>query len=154
MIEVVTAVAAEIGAGRVGLRVSPEHNIQGALETDRDDVRATYGALVDALRPLGLAYLSVLHMEPAGELVQELRQRFGGPLIANSGFSSPTTREEALGLIDAAHADAVAVGRAVIANPDLVERWAGEHPENLPRSELFYAPGAEGYTDYPVLRAG
>ncbi|NEK60042.1 alkene reductase [Geodermatophilus sabuli] len=154
VVEVVTAVAEAIGAGRVGLRISPEHGIQDALEPDRDDVLATYGTLVDQLRPLGLAYLSVLHREPAGDLVQELRRRFDGPLIANSGFSSVTTRAEAVALIEAAHADAVAVGRAVIANPDLVERWAGEHPENAPDPATFYAPGAEGYTDYPALRAG
>nr|BFD88170.1 alkene reductase [Streptomyces sp. Xyl84] len=151
--EVVTAVAGAVGPGRVGLRISPEHNIQDAVETDRDDVLATYGHLMDRLRPLGLAYLSVLHREPAGDLVQELRRRFGGRLIANSGFSSPTTREEAVALIEAAHADAVAVGRAVIANPDLVERWQGGHAENAPRPELFYSPGAEGYTDYPFLQA-
>ncbi|WP_369140320.1 alkene reductase [Modestobacter versicolor] len=153
VIEVVTAVAEAVGAGRVGLRISPEHNIQGALETDRDDVLATYGTLLDALRSLGLAYLSVLHAEPAGELVQELRRRFAGPLIANSGFGTVTTREEAVRLIEAAHADAVAVGRLAIANPDLVERWAGEHPENEPDAATFYAVGAEGYTDYPVLAA-
>jgi N-ethylmaleimide reductase len=153
--QVVTAMAAAIGPGRVGLRISPEHGIQGALEPDRADVLATYGALLDQLRPLGLAYLSVLHREPAGELVQELRRRFGGPLMANSGFGTVTTRDEAVALIEAAHADAVAVGRAVIANPDLVERWAGEHPENEPQPHLFYSSGAEGYTDYPTLeRAG
>ena len=118
----------------------------------RSDVRATYGTLIDALRPLGLAYLSVLHAEPAGELVQELRTRFGGPLIANSGFGTVTTRAEAVALIEAAHADAVAVGRMAIANPDLVERWAGEHPENEPNPATFYAAGAEGYTDYPALQ--
>src|SRR5215213_11637500 len=139
VVQVVTAVAAAIGAGKVGLRISPEHNIQDAYETDRDDVRATYGALIDQLRPLGLAYLSVLHSDPVGELVQELRERFDGPLVANSGFGSVTTREEAVRLIEAAHADAVAVGRAVIANPDLVERWKGEHPENAPNAALFYA---------------
>ena len=154
VVELVTAVAEAIGAGRVGLRISPEHNIQDALETDRDDVLATYGTLVDQLQPLGLAYLSVLHKEPAGDLVQVLRRRFGGHLIANSGFGSVTTREEAVALIEAAHADAVAVGRAVIANPDLVERWAGEHPENEPNAATFYAAGAEGYTDYPFLKAG
>lgn len=151
VIEVVTAVAEAIGAGRVGLRISPEHNIQDALETDQDDVLATYGALVDALRPLGLAYLSVLHAEPAGDLVQELRRRAGGPLVANSGFGTVTTRAEAVALIEASHADAVAVGRAVLANPDLVERWAGEHPENHPDPATFYAAGAEGNTDYPTL---
>ncbi|MGY2083602.1 alkene reductase [Blastococcus sp. SYSU DS0539] len=153
VVEVATAVAAAIGAGRVGIRISPEHNIQDALETDRADVLATYGALMDGLRPLGLAYLSVLHVEPAGDLVQELRRRFGGPLIANSGFGTVTTRAEALALIDESHAEAVAVGRPVLANPDLVERWQGEHPENEPDPLTFYAPGPEGYIDYPVLAA-
>jgi 2,4-dienoyl-CoA reductase-like NADH-dependent reductase (Old Yellow Enzyme family) len=154
VVEVTTAVAAAIGAGKVGIRISPEHDVQDALEPDRADVLATYGTLVDGLRPLGLAYLSVLHKEPAGDLVQELRRRFDGPLIANSGFASPTTRDEAVQLISDAHAEAVAVGRLVIANPDLVERWAGEHPENVPNPATFYAAGAEGYTDYPTLAAG
>jgi N-ethylmaleimide reductase len=151
VVEVATAVAEAIGAGRVGIRISPMHHVQGMHELDEADVRATYGALLDGLRPLGLAYLSVLHSEPAGELVQDLRRQFDGPLIANSGFGTVTTREEAVALIDAAHADAVAVGRPVIANPDLVERWAGEHPENTPNAATFYGPGAEGYTDYPFL---
>jgi 2,4-dienoyl-CoA reductase-like NADH-dependent reductase (Old Yellow Enzyme family) len=154
VVEVATAVAEAIGAGKVGIRISPEHNIQDALEPDAADVLATYGALLDGLRPLGLAYLSVLHKEPTGELVQELRRRFDGPLIANSGFATPTTRDEAVQLITDAHAEAVAVGRLVIANPDLVERWAGEHPENVPNPATFYATGAEGYTDYPTLSAG
>jgi N-ethylmaleimide reductase len=154
VIEVTAAVAAAIGAGKVGIRLSPMHHVQGMHEVDEADVRATYGYLVDQLRPLGLAYLSVLHSQPSGELVQELRRRFGGHLVANSGFGTVTTREEAVALIEAAHADAVAVGRPVIANPDLVERWKGEHPENEPKAHLFYGSGAEGYTDYPFLAAG
>jgi N-ethylmaleimide reductase len=151
VVEVVTAVAEVIGAGRVGLRISPQHNIQGAFETDEADALLTYGSLLDQLRPLGLAYLSVLHAEPGSDLVQELRRRFGGPLVANSGFASVTSRAEAVSLIEDAHAEAVAVGRPVIANPDLVERWAGEHPENDPQPHLFYAAGHEGYNDYPTL---
>ena len=151
VVEVVTAVAEEIGAGRVGLRISPQHNIQDAFETDEADALLTYGSLLDQLRPLGLAYLSVLHKEPGSELVQELRRRFGGPLVANSGFASVTSRTEAVSLIEDAHAEAVAVGRPVIANPDLVERWAGEHPENEPQPHLFYSAGHEGYNDYPTL---
>jgi N-ethylmaleimide reductase len=151
VVEVITAVAAAVGAGRVGLRISPEHNIQGAFETDRADVLATYGTLVDQLRPLGLAYLSVLHHDLSGGLVQELRSRFGGPLMANDGFGRVTMREQALALIDAAHADVVAVGRAAIANPDLVERWSHEHPENAPDGTTFYSTGPQGYIDYPFL---
>ncbi len=151
VVEVVTEVAAEIGAGRVGLRISPAHGVQGVIENDAADVRETYGVLVDALAPLGLAYLSVLHAEPAGELVQDLRRRFGGPLMANTGFASPTPRAEAVALVESGQAECVAVGRAVIANPDLVARWAGGHEENEPDLATFYGGGAEGYTDYPTL---
>ncbi|MGK9147535.1 alkene reductase [Plantibacter flavus] len=149
--EVVTAVADEVGAARVGIRISPMNGAGDTAETDEADVRATYDALLDALAPLGLAYLSVLHAEPTSALVQDLRQRFGGKLVINSGFGTVTTREEAIALVEDAHADAVAVGRLAIANPDLVERWAGEHEENTPNPATFYASGAEGYTDYPRL---
>jgi N-ethylmaleimide reductase len=153
VVEVAQAVVAAVGAGRVGIRISPAHNIQDVLETDPAETRATYLHLVDGLAPLGLAYLSVLHDDPAGALVQELRERFGGGLIINTGFGSHTTRDEAAALVERAHADAVAVGRAVIANPDLVERWRQDAPENAPRSDRFYTDGAEGYTDYPALSA-
>ncbi len=153
VIEVTTAVAAEVGAGRVGIRLSPAHNIQDVVETDEADVRATYDALVDGIAPLGLSYLSVLHQDPEGDLVQNLRSRFGGPFIVNSGFGKITTRDEAAEMVSSDKADAVAVGRPAIANPDLVDRWRGGHPENEPNPATFYAGGAEGYTDYPRLSA-
>ena len=150
VIEVATAVAAAIGADRVGIRISPQHNIQDALETDDADVLATYGALVDGLAPLQLAYLSVLNRDPAGELVRTLRTRFGGPLLVNTGFSEVTTREEAIALLDDGLGDGVVVGRAVIANPDLVRRWLENLPLNEPNPATFYGPDALGYTDYPA----
>ena len=150
VIEVATAVAAAIGADRVGIRISPQHNIQDALETDDADVLATYGALVDGLAPLQLAYLSVLNRDPAGELVRTLRARFGGPLLVNTGFSEVTTREEAIALLDDGLGDGVVVGRAVIANPDLVRRWLENLPLNEPNPATFYGPDALGYTDYPA----
>ena len=149
VLEVTTAVAEAVGAGRTGIRISPEHNIQGALETDPADVEATYSALVEGLRPLGLAYLSVLHAEPEGALVQGLRKRFEGPLVANSGFGVVTSRQDALDLVADGVADAVAVGRAAMANPDLLERWRRGLPENELDQATVYSSGAEGYTDYP-----
>ncbi|MDX2375787.1 alkene reductase [Microbacterium sp. LRZ72] len=153
VIEVTAAVADAVGAGRVGIRLSPAHNIQDVIESDEDDVRATYQALVDGLAPLGLAYLSVLHAEPTGDFVQLLRRRFGGVFIANSGFGRLTTKDEAVGLVAGGQADAVAVGRLALANPDLVARWEGGHPENEPDPATFYAADATGYTDYPRLTA-
>lgn len=151
VVEVTTAVAAEVGADRVGIRISPSHNIQDVIETDAADVAATYGALVAGLAPLGLAYLSVLQREPASELVRSLAADFGGSIMMNTGFSTMTTREEAHHLVDEGLADVVAVGRPAIANPDLVERWAGNREENEPDAGTFYSGGAAGYTDYPRL---
>jgi len=153
VIEVTTAIAEAIGVGRTGIRISPAHNIQDVWERDADDVRATYEALVDGISGLGLAYLSVVRADPTDDLIQNLRQRFGGSVIANSGFGTVTTREEAHSLVADGHAEAVAVGRLVISNPDLAARWQQEAEETAPDPSLFYTPGAHGYTDYPVLAA-
>jgi N-ethylmaleimide reductase len=95
--------------------------------------------------------VSILHAEPAGELVQGLRATFGGPLMINSGFGVQTERDEAIQLVEEGTADVVAVGRMIIANPDLVERWEQGAGTNDPNPATFYGPGAEGYTDYPAL---
>ena len=152
VIEVTQAVVDAIGADRVGIRISPEHNVQGALELDAADVQATYAHLVDALAPLNLAYLSILHNNPAGELVQDLRVRFNGTFLINTGFGVVTTRDEAISLVADGHADAVVVGRPAIANPDLVRRWREGLPVNEPDAATFYADGAAGYTDYPAYQ--
>ena len=150
--EVAAAVVQEIGADRVGIRISPEHNVQDVLEADPKETRATYAALLDRLAPLGLAYLSILHKDPAGSLVQDLRARFGGAVLVNTGFSVVTTREEALAILDDGLADGVVVGRPALANPDLVRRWREDLPVNEPDGTTFYTDGAEGYTDYPAYQ--
>jgi N-ethylmaleimide reductase len=152
VIEVTRAVVDAIGADRVGIRISPEHNVQGALELDAADVQATYAHLVDALAPLKLAYLSILHKDPTSELVQDLRARFNGTFLINTGFGVITTRDEATALVADGHADAVVVGRPAIANPDLVRRWREGLPVNEPNPATFYSDGAEGYTDYPAYQ--
>lgn len=152
VIEVAEAVSAAIGADRVGMRISPAHNIQGVLEEDPTDAAATYNALVDGIAPLGLAYLSVLG-EPSSPLVQDLRARFGGPVIVNSGFSTVTGLDDVEKIIDGDLAELVAVGREYLANPDLAERWRTGAALNEPNPATFYGGAAEGYTDYPALGA-
>ncbi|MDE8669179.1 alkene reductase [Pseudarthrobacter sp. H3Y2-7] len=153
VIETVNAVVAAVGAHRVGIRISPEHQVQGIAETDAADVRATYEVLVDSIAPLNLAYLSVLHQDPTSGLVQDLRARFNGTFLVNSGFGTITTREEAAALVANGHADAVVVGRPAIANPDLARRWKENLPLNEPDPSTFYADSSAGYTDYPALSA-
>ncbi len=149
VIEVATAVANAIGAGKTGLRISPEHNIQDVLELDAADVAATYTALLEGIAPLGLAALSILHKDPSGELVQSLRKTFAGPVLLNTGFQSITTYEEARNVAAEGWGEAVVVGRPAIANPDLVRRWRDELPLNELDASTLYTEGAPGYTDYP-----
>jgi N-ethylmaleimide reductase len=150
VIEVAQAVAAAIGSDRVGIRISPSHNIQGVIEDDVAETAATYGCLVDGLAPLSLAYLHVL-ADPASDLIRDLRIRFNGPLIVNDGFGSVTDKATAQRLLDEDLGDVVAVGRQYIANPDLVTRWAKDAELNEPDGDTFYGGGAKGYTDYPAL---
>jgi N-ethylmaleimide reductase len=152
-IEVTTAVAEAIGAARTGIRLSPEHGNLGVVEDDHEDVLATYLALSEGLAPLGLAFVDVLHADLTGDLAQGIRRTIGAPFIGNSGFGTTTTRDEALGLVADDIADAVAVGRPAIANPDLVVRWQRGAEENEPNPATFYGPEGEGYIDYPALSA-
>ena len=148
-IEVTRAVAEAIGADHVGIRISPAHNIQGVLEEDPADVQATYDVLVTGIADLGLAYLSIL-ADPEADLLRDLRQRFGGPVIINSGFGDLTTLDAVERLLERDLGDLVAVGRPFLANPDLARRWREGIELNEPNPDTFYGGGAEGYTDYPA----
>lgn len=151
-IEVTRAVAEEVGPERTGIRLSPAHMIQGMDETDPVATTETYATYAEGVADVGLAFLDVLHRDPAGELTQELRRIVGAPLIVNTGFEWVTQLPEAEAIVGRGLADAVAVGRMAIANPDLAERWRDGLALNRPDGSTFYAGGAHGYTDYPTAR--
>ncbi|GII54184.1 alkene reductase [Planotetraspora thailandica] len=152
VVEVAQAVAEAIGSRRVGIRISPGVNLHGAIEDDPAETAATYRALLDGIAPLGLAYLHTVG-DPAGPLLRDLRARFGGPLIVNDGWSSVTDETTARRRVRSGQADLVSVGRAFIANPDLVRRWRDHAPVNTPDAATFYGGDAHGYTDYPSWTA-
>ena len=153
LIEVMTAVAGAIGAGRTALRLSP---VTPANDIGQDsNAQALYNHVVDQLAPLKLAFLEVVEGATGGPRdnapfdYDELRRRFNGPYIANNGY----TRDMALAAVASGHADAVAIGRPFISNPDLVARIRADLPWAPFQKETFYGGGAEGYTDYPVAEA-
>jgi N-ethylmaleimide reductase len=150
VIEVTRAVGEAIGPDRVGIRISPSHNIQGAVEDDPVETKATYDALVEGIADLGLAYLSIL-ADPRSDLVADLRKRFAGPVMVNSGFSDVTSLASVERILEEDLADLVVVGRLYLANPDLAERWRTGAELNEPDPNTFYGGGAEGYIDYPTL---
>ncbi|GAB2889533.1 alkene reductase [Streptomyces mayteni] len=156
VVEVVEAVADAVGQDRVGLRISPRNPVNGIVESDTDVV---YPALADALAGLDLGYLHLVRTDAEDPLFGDLRGRWPGVLMANPdlgpGGGLPADGGRAAGeRLLAAGADAIALGRAFIANPDLVERLRRGAPLNpLREGPLMYVGGATGYNDYPVLAA-
>ncbi|CAN5531211.1 hypothetical protein BH23ACT7_BH23ACT7_06260 [soil metagenome] len=67
------------------------------------------------------------------------------------GVRLSTTQENLTGLLEDGPADLVALGRAFIANPDLVRRLQLDAPLNPADETSFYSGTDAGYIDYPAL---
>jgi N-ethylmaleimide reductase len=151
--EVTEAVAAEIGAERVGLRVSPGNTVNGIAEGETEEI---YPALVERLAGLGLAYLHLGYADPKTPVYRKVRAAWPGVIIANPVLEEISTEgvRRASEALLAAGADLIALGRPFLANPDLVTRLRLGAPLNEVRDRYFmYVGGAAGYTDYPALDA-
>ncbi|MFE1265856.1 alkene reductase [Streptomyces sp. NPDC058758] len=147
-VEVVRAVAAEIGPDRTGLRISPANSLNDIAETETEEL---YLALLAAIEPVGIAYLHVLETGPERRpLVLDLRKRFAGTFILNPATEGPTGAES-LALIEDGVADLVAYGALFISNPDLPARLRAGGPFAEPDRTTFFGGDHRGYTDYPAL---
>ncbi|WP_104522950.1 alkene reductase [Blastococcus atacamensis] len=146
LIEATTAVAGAVGADRVGVRVSPANSFNDIVEHETEE---TYAAVVAGLQPLGLAYLHVVEGPPT--VTEKIRSNWSRALIVNPAFSLETTAENLQALLDDERADLVAVGRAFIANPDLVRRLQEGAELNVGDPSSFYGGTDAGYIDYPAL---
>ena len=154
LLEVVRAVAEEIGAGRTGMRLSPMTTFGNSADRDSNP-QALYGYVVAQLAPMGLAYLHIIEGETGATRAPEgvdfdyeaLHRMFPGAWMINNCL----TRDDALSAVQSGAADLVAFGRPFISTPDLVRRLKDDLPLNELRADKLYGGGAEGYTDYPVL---
>jgi len=111
------------------------------------DRRAVFTHAARELGRRNIAFLCARETVGPDSLGPQLKAAFGGVYVANEGFSL----ESAEAALRDGWADAVAFGKAFIANPDLPERLGAGAPLNPPRPETFYTHGPEGYVDYPAL---
>ncbi|WP_078120087.1 alkene reductase [Thiosocius teredinicola] len=155
VVEIMQTVCREVGANRVGIRLSPMTTFN---DTPRDsDPQALYTYLVEQLKPLGIAYVHVVEGETGGAREPEdaarpfdynaLKAAFGGCWMVNNGYS----KEMAGSAIAQGSADLIAIGRPFISNPDLVRRFEEGAELNQLQEDKLYGGGAAGYTDYPTL---
>jgi N-ethylmaleimide reductase len=151
VIEVVEAAGAAIGKDKVGIRLSPFGVFNGMPLYP--ELEADYAYLAGALSETGLLYVhlvdhSAIGAPPVPQSIKDtFRKVFKGVLILSGGYDAAHAEAD----LAAGRADLIAVGRPLLANPDLVERWKSGAPLNAPDMNTFYTPGAKGYTDYPVL---
>jgi 2,4-dienoyl-CoA reductase-like NADH-dependent reductase (Old Yellow Enzyme family) len=145
-LEVADAAISVWGAGRVGMHLAPRGD---SHDVGDSDLAGTFGYLAGELGKRKIAYLCAREKQGADSLGPQLKAAFGGVYIANEGFTQETAEQA----VRDGWADAVAFGKAFIANPDLPERFRAGAPLNAPVPETFYSREAEGYVDYPALEA-
>lgn len=152
-LEAARRTAEAIGAGRVGIRLSP-HGVFNGIEP-WPGIAEDFAWLAAELGGLGLAWLHMVDHSTMGappvptSTRDALRKAFGGTFILSGGFDRARAESE----LAAGHGELVAFGRPFLANPDLVARLRADAPLNAPDFATFYTPGEAGYTDYPTLSA-
>jgi N-ethylmaleimide reductase len=151
VLEVVAATTAAIGKDKVGIRLSP-------FGTFNDmplypEMEADYGYLAGKLNDTGMMYIHLVDHSANGapkvpdSIKATFRKSFKRSLILSGGYDAKRAEAD----LEAGKGDLIAVGKPILANPDLVERWKKGVALNAPDMATFYTPGPKGYTDYPAL---
>jgi N-ethylmaleimide reductase len=150
VVDILEAVSSVMGANRVGIRISPNFTGFGLIDDEGEESSLH---LATELKRIGVAYLHLAEGDWAGgpplsdDYRRALRDAYDGSIIVCGQY----TAESANRRIERGDADAVAFGRAYLANPDLVERFEKNAPLNTPDEATFYGGAEKGYTDYPTL---
>ena len=152
LLEVMAAVTAEIGADKVGIRLSPVSPVNDSHESNPQPL---FEYVVRELEKLHPVFIHVVEGHTGGPRdnapfdYAALRKLYSGIWMVNNGYD----KDMAIDAVSSQRGDLVSFGRPTISNPDLARRLQ----ENAPLNELFAdvglygGTGAHGYTDYPSL---
>jgi len=145
--ELVSEVAAEVGAHRTAIRLAPFLTARGMA---CPDILPTILEAVEFLQAEQVAYVHLVEADwddaPqfTEEFRKEVRARFSGSIIVAGKYDI----ERANWVLERGYADLVAFGRPFIANPDLPARLRQRLPiANFDPATLFGGRD-HGYTDY------
>ncbi len=152
-LEVVKAVVDEVGADRVGIRLSL-HQFYSDMQISDPLALGLY--LIQGLNKLNILYAHFVEprIGPGTASIETeknllpYRKAFKNTFLAAGGYS----REDGINAIESGYADLVVYGRLFLANPDLPKRFALNAPLNpYDRSTFYIQDQVRGYTDYPFL---
>jgi N-ethylmaleimide reductase len=151
VLEVVDATIAAIGKEKVGIRISP-FGIFNDMPL-YPEMESEYTYLAKQLNERGLLYIHLVDHSSMGapaipdSIRTMLRSQSNVHLMLSGGYDSKRAESD----LAAGKGDLIAVGKALLANPDLKKRWETGAALNAPDMSTFYTPGPKGYTDYPTL---
>ncbi|PVH84038.1 NADH-flavin oxidoreductase/NADH oxidase [Cadophora sp. DSE1049] len=169
-LEVLDSVIAAIGASKVALRFSPWGTVWMPLDSNPIE---TFRYVLSEVEKRGVAYVCLT--QPRTDLLLEESTKWEilyksvedgkvaataenlhlrhfeevlktTPKLATGNYNAENCFEE----VEKGEIDAVTFGRWFISNPDLVEKIREGRKLTKWDAKTFYAPGKEGYTDYPV----
>ena len=152
-LEIVEVVTNEIGADRVGIRLSP---FADYMQSGDSNPKALGLYMVESLNKYEILYCHMVEprMKTVGEKCESphslvpMRKAFKGKIFVAGGYD----REDGNKAIVENHADLVAYGRRLLANPDLPKRFKLNAPLNKYNRDTFYiSDPVLGYVDYPFL---
>lgn len=151
LFEIMDGICAAVGSDRVGIRLSPVTQFNDISDANAQE---TFEYVVKGLNHYKLAFLDLLQGTGGAPKEQwlpfdydRLRSIFNSNLIRNNGYDFESAQQA----IKSGAADAIAFGRLILANPDLVERFRRGAALNAPDYERLYMGEEKGYTDYPFL---
>ena len=177
MLEVSEAVCRTVGAGRVGIRLSPVTGPNTPDDVGACDPQLAFDHVAQALganpATRGMAYIHAIEGATAGARVlaqagyafdyAQMRRVYTaaggtGAWMVNNGYDSAMAHAALAGSAGPERAglggaDLVAFGRPFIANPDLGARLRTGAPWEAGDKKTWYQGGARGYTDQLGLAA-
>ena len=156
VVEIMQAVADEIGADRCGVRLSPVTPFNDAgLDSD---TQGLFNHLMGQLAPMKLAFMHLIEGSTGGprdfapfdyDALHAIYKQAHpqGTWMLNNGYD----RDMAIEVVASGRADAIAFGKPFISNPDLVRRLRDNAPLAVPDAATMFGGDAKGYIDYPTL---
>jgi 2,4-dienoyl-CoA reductase-like NADH-dependent reductase (Old Yellow Enzyme family) len=149
LLEIVDILIDVWGADRVAVHLAPRGD---AHDMGDSDPHTLFTTIARELGDRKIAFICARESHEKSAIGPDMKAAFGGVFIANEGF----TVQSAQAAIDSGTADAVAFGKAFIANPDLPARFENGAALNEPDPSSFYPidldDHREGYLDYPALK--
>ena len=140
VIDVLGAMTKAVGAGRAGIRICPGNPFNDLTD---DNPEETFRALIQAINPMGLAFLHVIRMKAGVDNIA-LAAEFSGPVILNDSYDL----ERGNRALGKGQADAISFGRHYVSNPDLAEKFKSGTELTKPDYKTLYTAGPKGYVDY------